>query len=89
MENMKDTAFKLFVILMQPEDTLTITNEYIQSFFTKKTYLERDDLNLFQKIAEYLIQVKQPKEGKPLLEGATADIIDPLLYKMGIKIKMK
>ena len=36
MENMKDQAFKLFVILMQPEDTLEITNEYIQSFLQRK-----------------------------------------------------
>ena len=79
MENMKDPAFKLFVILMQPADTLNITNEYIKSFFAKKTYLERDDDNLFLKIAEYLTWVKQPKGGKPPLDGTTEDTIDPLL----------
>ena len=76
MENMKDQAFKLFVILMQPVDTLNITNDYIQSFFTKKTYLERDDPKLFQKIAEYLIQVKQIQKAP---EGATREAIDALL----------
>ena len=35
MENMKDPAFKLFVVLMQPADTLNVTNEYINSFLTK------------------------------------------------------
>ena len=34
-----------------------------------------------RKVVEYLIQVKQPKEGNPPLEGATGDIIDPLLGK--------
>ena len=76
MENMKDPAFKLFVILMQPADTLNITNEYINSFFTKKTYLEKDDPKLFQKIAEYLIQVKQIQKAP---EGATGKAMDPLL----------
>ena len=71
MENMKDPAFKLFVILMQQADTLEITNEYIQSFFAKKTYLERKDPKLFKKIAEYLIQVKQIQktpEGELMME---------------------
>ena len=73
MENMKDPAFKLFVILMQPADTLDITNEYIQSFFAKKTYLERDDPKLFGKIAEYLTSVKEPKGEK------SEETIEPLL----------
>ena len=83
MENMKDSAFKLFVILMQPAYTLNITNEYIQSFFTKKTYLEWDDSKLILKIANYLTWVKQAKGEKPPLDGATEDIIDPLLGKNG------
>ena len=81
MENMKDPAFKLFVILMQPADTLNVTNEYIQSFFAKKTYLERKDPKLFRKISEYLIWVKQRKIGKPVLEEPTEDAQDPLLGK--------
>ena len=81
MENMKDPAFKLFVIFMQPADTLNVTNEYIKSFFAKRTYLERDDFRLFNKIAEYLIQVKHPKGNKPLPEGLTDQTNDPLLRK--------
>ena len=66
---------------MQPADTLNITNEYIKSFFTKKTYLERQDSKLFKKISEYLIWVKQMKLGKSALEEATEDGHDPLLGK--------
>ena len=79
MENIKDPAFKLFVILMEPVDTLNFTNEYIKSFLSKKTYLEREDSKLFKKIAEYLTWVKQLKRGKPLLAEAVDDNIDPLL----------
>ena len=81
MENMKDPAFKLFVILMAPAETLNITNEYIKSFFAKKTYLKRDDPNLFRKIAECLTLVRQPKGEKSPLDGATNGAIDPLLKK--------
>ena len=83
MENMKDPAFKLFVILMQPADKLAVTNEYIKSFFAKKTYLEREDPKLFKKMAEYLTLVKQLKRGKPLLDEAIDDNIDPLLGENG------
>ena len=64
MENMKDPAFKLFVVLMQPADTLNITNEYMNSFLTKKTYLERDDPKLFKRIAEYLTSGETTKRWK-------------------------
>ena len=79
MENMKDPTFKLFVILIQPADTLNMKNEYIKSFFTKKTYLEKEDPKLFKKIAEYLTWVKQPKREKSPLDGAIDDTHDPLL----------
>ena len=70
MENMKDPAFKLFVILTQKQDALKVTNGYIQSFFEKKTYLEKDDAKLFKKIAEYLIWVKKPKKTKAIKDTA-------------------
>ena len=82
MENMKDPAFKLLVILMQPADTLDITNEYINSFLTKKTYLEREDPKLFKRIAGYLFQVKKPKDGKSSPEGAADEANDLLLRKI-------
>ena len=64
MENMKDPTFKLFVVLMQPTNKLNFANEYTKSFFAKKTYLERNDPNLFKRIAEYLNQMKKPMEEK-------------------------
>ena len=82
MENMKDPAFKLLVILMQPADTLDITNEYINSFLTKKTYLEREDPKLFKRIAGYLFKVKKPKDGKSSPEGASDEANDLLVRKI-------
>ena len=32
-ENMKDPAFKVFVVMMQPSQTLNINNEYVECFF--------------------------------------------------------
>ena len=64
IENMKDPAFRLFVILMQPVENLENVSEYMKSFFEKKTYLLKDDPQLFQKIGEYLEWVKKPKRGK-------------------------
>ena len=61
LENMKDPAFKMFVIMMQPMETLNNSNEYIKSFLDRKTYLERDDPKLFKKIANYLAWVKRAK----------------------------
>ena len=58
-ENLEDPAFKLFVIMMQPVDTLENTSEYMQSFFASKTYLLEKDPQLFNKIREYLISVKR------------------------------
>ena len=80
MENMKDPAFKLFVILMQPVDTLTIKNEYIKSFLTKKAYLKKDDRRLFKKIANYMTLVKQFKGERSPLKVA---ILVILLEKFG------
>ena len=61
VENLEDPAFRLFVIMMQPVDSLKNTDEYMKSFFASKTYLEKDGEKLFEKIAEYLKMVKQPK----------------------------
>ena len=43
IENMKDAAFNLFVIMMQPVDTLVNISPYIKIFFETKTYLLVDD----------------------------------------------
>ena len=61
LEHMKDPAFKLFVIMTQPADTLENTSLYMDSFFDHKTYLEITDVKLFRKISDYLSWVKEPK----------------------------
>ena len=50
VEHMRDPAFKLYVIMMQPVETLENTSEYIKSYFNSKTYLDFNDPNLFEKI---------------------------------------
>ena len=40
IENMKDAAFNLFVIMMQPADTLVNISPYMKTFFANKTYPE-------------------------------------------------
>ena len=81
IENMKDPAFRLFVILMQPVENLENVSEYMKSFFEKKTYLLKDDPQLFQKIAEYLERVKKPKESKndSVIQEEEGPEIDELL----------
>ena len=71
------SSIQIVCYIEKPADTLDITNEYIKSFFKKKTYLEKDDPKLFQKIAEYLNQVKQIQKAP---EGATGEAMDPLLH---------
>ena len=59
---MKDPAFKLFVIMMQPVEKLNGTSQYMKSFFDSKTFLEIKDPKLFNKIGNYLSWVKKPKK---------------------------
>ena len=61
IENMKDPAFRLFVIMMQPPDTLVNLTKYMRKFMAHKTYLDKNDPNLFEKIARYMKWIKQPK----------------------------
>ena len=68
-ENMEDPAFKMFVIMMEQVQSLKITNEYINCFLSRKTYLERGDSRLFKKIAAYLTWVKKPKNVKNPQDG--------------------
>ena len=62
VENMNDPAFQLFVILTQPKEDLVNLSEYMTSFLAQRTYLKKDDPNLFRKISDYLLQVKQDQE---------------------------
>ena len=59
IENMNDPAFQLFVIMMQPADTLENLTESMKSFFAQRTYLEKDDPNMILKITKYLTEVKK------------------------------
>ena len=54
LENMKDAAFNLFVIMMQPAETLINISNYMKTFFETKTYLKINDPELFSKLATHL-----------------------------------
>ena len=54
IENMKDPAFNLFVIMMQQADTLVNISNYMKTFFETKTYLHINDPDLFSKLATHL-----------------------------------
>ena len=49
-ESEEDPAFILFVIVMEKADTLDDVRENMKTFFIEKTYLKRDDPELFKKI---------------------------------------
>ena len=61
IEIMKDAAFNLFVIMMQPADTLVNISNYIKKFITNKTYLYVNDVELFAKLATNLNNARQPE----------------------------
>ena len=75
VENLEDPAFRIFVIMMQPVDTLKNMDEYMKSFLASKTYLEKGDSKLSERIAEYLTWVKLPKgnDGKKCVKTKEAN----------------
>ena len=64
LENMKDPAFKIFMIMMQPAECLDNLSEYMKSFMESRTYLSKYDPQLFHKIGSYLLWLKMPKDEK-------------------------
>ena len=62
IENMKDPAFNLFVIMVQPTDTLANLSNYMKSFFDTKTYLQVDDPELLTKLATQLESTREPQD---------------------------
>ena len=62
IENMKDPSFNLFVILMQPEETLINLSNYMKTFFANKTYLQVNDQELFQKLSTHLRNTRNPED---------------------------
>ena len=63
IENMKDAAFNLFVIMMQPADALVNISPYMKTFFANKTYLQVNDPELFTKLATHLEIARKPQNG--------------------------
>ena len=61
VENVNDPAFKLFAIMMQPAEELENLSDYMANFIAHKTYLHKEDPNLFNKIGEYLRRVREPR----------------------------
>ena len=59
IENMKDESFNLFVIMLQPADTLANISPNMKTFFANKTYLDVNDPELLLKLAKYMEDVKQ------------------------------
>ena len=59
IENMKDAAFNLFVIMMQPADSLVNISPYMNKFFPNKTYLTINDPELFTKLAIHLENARE------------------------------
>ena len=53
-ENEKDPAFKLFIIMMKEVNTLGNVPENMQNYFEEKTYVKREDPELFEKIGKHL-----------------------------------
>ena len=64
IENMKDESFNLFVIMMQPADTLINISPYMKTFFANKTYLQLKDPELFSKLATHLESARQTQNDK-------------------------
>ena len=62
IENMKDAAFNVFVIMMQPPDSLVNISNYIKTFFDTKTYLDVNDPQLFPKLASHLENARQKRD---------------------------
>ena len=73
-EHMNDPAFKLFIILMQPVESLKNLSECMKQYFVQETFLKKDDEKLFTKIANYLTLVKQPKDDEDGSEGIEVNL---------------
>ena len=59
---MKDAAFNLFVIMMQPAEILVNISPYMKTFIANKTYLDVNDPELFLRLARHLKNVRFTEE---------------------------
>ncbi len=57
-ENRLDPSYKVFVILMQPLETLKRYTVFMHKYLRTKTYLERNDPHLWEKLRKYLIDLR-------------------------------
>ncbi len=68
-ESSKDPAYKLLVVMMQSKDSLKHYTAYMDKYFRSKTFLNRDDPKLLDKIKKYLTEVKdEPQENPNFLD---------------------
>ena len=77
--SLKDVMWKIWRIqhldyLLQPVESLQNTDEYMKSFFASKTYLEKGDPKIFERIAQYLNRVKLPKTNDCKEERQSNDV---------------
>ena len=61
IENMNDEAFNLFVIMMQPAETLVNISPYMEKVFETKTYLDVKDPEFFKKLTVSLNRARKTK----------------------------
>ncbi len=61
-EHSKDSAFKMFAILMQPKETLTGIPISMKLFFRNVSYLQKGEVNLWQKLDQRLAEIKSDVE---------------------------
>ena len=54
----RDPVSKLFVILMQPQETLKRCTAYMDKYFRRETYLTKDDPDLWIKLIRYLKELQ-------------------------------
>ena len=59
LESALDPAFRIFVIMMEPEEPLQNTSIYMRKFFRETTYGLSSDPKLFQKIGKLLIEIQK------------------------------
>ena len=74
IENMKDAAFNLFVIMMQPVESLVNISPYMKSFIANKTYLDVNDPELFPRLARHLKNVRFSEDDDD--DSGSSDIDD-------------
>ena len=59
LENALDPSFRIFVIMMEPEEPLQNTSIYMKKFFRETTYGLPSDPKLFYKIGKLLMEIQK------------------------------